>query len=138
MPPLTRVELTLCAFEFAVADQSGKVLIKSLADIGAGHTSYIDYNDDRILFYPRVHSPDFSAVVRRRSHRCHAHIYIQLTNSHDGLIIQFLRKHRQCVLHILAITDLIPLVAIIPSGGDFHALHAQQVGTNSWTQVTWS
>lgn len=31
-------------------------------------------------------------------------------------------------------------VAIIPNGGDFHALHSQQVGTNggSFTRATWS
>ncbi|KLO10809.1 hypothetical protein SCHPADRAFT_906527 [Schizopora paradoxa] len=77
-----------------VINQSGKVLIKNLGEIGAGRTSYIDYNDDRILFYPRVHSPDFSIVF----------------------------------------------LPIIADGGDFHALHSQQVGTSggSFTQVTWS
>jgi len=74
-------------------NQSGKVLIKNLSEISAGKTSYIDYNDDRILFYPKVHSSDFSVVF----------------------------------------------LPIISTGGDFHALHNQQVGTNggSFTQASW-
>jgi len=43
-------------------DQTGKFLIKDIPAVRAGKTSYIDYNDDRILFYPQVHSTDFSAV----------------------------------------------------------------------------
>lgn len=43
-------------------NQAGRVLIKNSNAIGAGQTSYVDYDDDRILFYPNVHSPDFSVV----------------------------------------------------------------------------
>jgi len=43
-------------------NQTGRTLIKNLNAIRPGQTSFVDYNDDRILFYPGIHSPDFSAV----------------------------------------------------------------------------
>jgi hypothetical protein len=58
------VGLPQCYLSFTCADQAGKLLVKDTGAIGAGKTSFVDFNDDRILFYPNVHSPDFSAVVR--------------------------------------------------------------------------
>jgi hypothetical protein len=46
------------------ADQSGRLLVKNVLAIRAGQTSLVDYNDDRILFYPNANTSDFSAVVR--------------------------------------------------------------------------
>jgi hypothetical protein len=45
------------------ADQSGR-LVKNVPAIREGQTGFVDYNSDRILFYPTAYSSDFLAVVR--------------------------------------------------------------------------